>query len=193
LRRILGAAVVSKNIVSKRRKWALGLVAALLLILLGYVVAGPYLAINGIRNVVAAKEYDQLWRFVDFDRLRDSVRPQLQERIARGIVGRIGPSETARTVGDVTALIAQPAIDAMVSPVGIATLLQGSALAHRMAGDVDADGKARSMDPLKDAKTGYVSPSLFTATVQNAEGQPVVFEFRRDGLSWKLAGLRLPE
>ena len=52
---------------------------------------------------------------------------------------------------------------------------------------------AQAVDPLKDAKTGYVSPSLFTATVQNAEGQPVVFEFRRDGLVWKLAGLRLPE
>lgn len=184
---------MSKNVVSKRRKWALAALIALLLAVLAYVVAGPYLAINGIRNLVAAGEYGELWRFVDFDKLRENVRPQIQERIARGIVGRVGPSETARTVGDVTALIAQPAIDAMVSPAGIATLLQGSALAHRVAGKVDADGEARAVDPLKDAKTGYVSPSLFTATVRNAEGRPVVFEFRRDGLSWKLAGLRLPE
>ena len=184
---------MSKNIVSKRRKWALAALIALLLAVLAYVVAGPYLAINGIRNLVAAGAYGELWRFVDFDRLRDSVRPQLQERIARGIVGRVGPSETARTVGDVTALIAQPAIDAMVSPAGIATLLQGSALAHRVTGGADANGDVHGVDPLKDAKTGFVSPSLFTATVLNAEGQPVVFEFRRDGLSWKLAGLRLPE
>ncbi len=34
---------------------------------------------------------------------------------------------------------------------------------------------------------------MFTATVDNAEGQPVVFEFTRSGLSWKLTGLRLPE
>lgn len=178
---------------SKKLKWALAALVALLLMLLAYVIAGPYLAINGIRNLVAAGEYGELWRFVDYDRLRESVRPQIQERIARGIIGRIGPSETARTVGDVTALIAQPAIDAMVSPTGIATLLQGSALAHRIAGKADANGHAQAVDPLKDAKTGYVSPSLFTATVQNAEGQPVVFEFRRDGLVWKLAGLRLPE
>ena len=62
-----------------------------------------------------------------------------------------------------------------------------------MAGQRDADGKVRASDPLKDARARYESPSLFTATVQNADGKPVVFEFRRDGLTWKLAGLRLPE
>jgi hypothetical protein len=29
--------------------------------------------------------------------------------------------------------------------------------------------------------------------VQNAEGQPVVFEFSRTGLAWKLTGIDLPE
>jgi len=58
---------------------------------------------------------------------------------------------------------------------------------------VEADGKARAADPLEGAKTRFESPSLFTATVPNAEGKPVVFEFHRDGLSWKLAGLRLPD
>lgn len=178
---------------SNKPKWTLAILAALLLALLGYVAAGPYLAINGIRNLVASGRHDELWRFVDFNKLRESVRPQLQERIARGLIGRIGRDETARTLGEVTALIAKPAIDAMASPAGIATLLQGSALRHRASGKPDADGKARAFDPLKDARTGYASPSLFTATVQNADGQPVVFEFRRDGLDWKLSGLRLPE
>ena len=81
----------------------------------------------------------------------------------------------------------------MVSPVGVATLLRGSALVRQVSGQKDADGKVRAVDPLKGAKTGYVSPSLFTATVQNAEGQPVVFEFRRTGLAWKLTGIDLPE
>lgn len=176
---------------SKKLKWALALLIALLLALLAYVAAGPYLAVNGIRHLVASGQYGELWRFVDFDRLRESLRPQLQERIARGLIDRVGPGETAQTVGNVTALIAQPAIDAMVSPTGIATLLQGSALVRQAAGK--ANGEAHAIDPLKDAETGYVSPSLFTATVRNAEGKPVVFEFRRSGLDWKLAGLRLPE
>ncbi len=71
-------------------------------------------------------------------------------------------------------------------PRGLAVLLQGSALARTTPAGIPND-------PLKDARTGYVSPGLFTATVDNAEGRPVVFEFRRDGLGWKLAGLRLPD
>ena len=176
-----------------RTRWIAGTAVGLLVLLVGYVVAGPWLAINGIRNVIAAGEYGELWRFVDFERLRESVAPQIQAKIAGGIVDRVGRGQTAEAIGGVTALIAEPAIDAMVSPTGVATLLHGTALARRVAGKKDADGKVRATDPLKDARTAYESPSLFTATVQNAEGRPVVFEFSRSGLAWKLTGIRLPE
>ena len=178
---------------SKKLKWILVIAIGLLLALFAYAAAGPYLAVNGIRNLVASNRYDELWRFVDFDRLREDLRPQVQERIARGIIGRVSPGQADKAVGELTAMVAKPAVDAMVSPQGISTLLTGSALARQMAGKVEPDGKARAADPLKDAQTRFESPSLFTATVSNAEGKPVVFEFHRDGLSWKLAGLRLPE
>lgn len=177
----------------RKLKWTLAVLAVLLLALLAFVAAGPWLAINGIRNVVASGEYGELWRFVDFERLRASLKPQIQDRIVRGLMDRLGPGGTADTIGGVTSVIAEPAIDAMVSPTGVATLLRGTALARSIGGDTGPDGKARPVDPLKDAKTDYQSLSLFTATVQNAEGKPVVFEFSRDGLSWKLTGIRLPE
>ncbi len=176
-----------------RTRWIAGTAVALLVLLVGYVVAGPWLAINGIRNLVADGEYGQLWRFVDFEQLRQSLKPQIQRRIAGGVAGRMGTGDVSEAVGGVTALIAEPAIDAMVSPVGIATLLHGSALAKRASGQRDADGKVRLQDPLRDAKTRYQSPSLFTATVPSDTGKPVVFEFRRSGLVWKLAGIRLPD
>src|SRR6478672_347904 len=178
---------------TKKTKWLLAIVALILVALLAFVAAGPWLAINGIRNVVASGNYGELWRFVDFDRLRENVRPQIQARIAGGIIERAGAGSTTDAIAGVTDLISKPAIDAMVSPIGVATLLRGTALARQITGDQDADGAPRAVDPLKNAKTGYVSPSLFTATVQNAEGQPVVFEFSRSGLTWKLTGIDLPE
>lgn len=177
----------------KKTKWLLAVAALILLALLAFVAAGPWLAINGIRNVVASGNYGELWRFVEFDRLRENVRPQIQQRIANGIVERAGPGMASDALGAVASKISEPAIDAMVSPLGVATLLRGSALARDLVGNKDADGKTPVIDPLKDAKTGYVSPSLFTATVQNAEGKPVVFEFSRTGLTWKLTGIDLPD
>lgn len=178
---------------SKKLKWILAIVIGLLLALFAYAAAGPYLAMHGIRNLVTTRQYSELWRFVDFERLRADLRPQVQERIARGILGHVGQSQTGTVVSEVTAMVAQPAIDAMVSPQGVATLLSGTALAREMTGKGRTGSAAQPVDPLEDANTRFESVSLFTATVANAEGKPVVFEFHRDGLTWKLAGLRLPE
>ena len=177
----------------RKAKWTLAGATAVLLALLAFIAAGPYLAMNGIRNVVASGEYGELWRFVDFEQLRESVRPQVQDRIVRGLMERLGPGGTAQAVGGVTSVIAEPAIDAIVSPTGIALLMHGTALARKVSGGHGAGVDAPPQDPLRNARTRWVSPSLFTATVLNAEGKPVVFEFRRSGISWKLAGLRLPD
>jgi hypothetical protein len=177
----------------KAIKWLLGVLLLLFVLTLGYGIAGPYLAVNGIRNVVQHEQYDQLWRFVDFGQLRTHLRPQIHERIARGLMGRLPPSDNTSNIADVTALIAEPAIDAMVSPQGIASLLRGGALNKPTQDAPEANQAAVPADALESATLGFVSPSLFTATVENTHGQPVVFEFHRNGLSWKLAGLQLPD
>ena len=176
----------------KAMKWLLGCLLALFVLLLAYGIAGPYLAINGIRNIVQQAQYDQLWRFVDFEKLRTHLRPQIHERIARGLIGRLPATDTTNTIADVTSLIAEPAIDAMVSPQGVATLLQGGAFIKSTPDAPPPSQTPVAASAFDNAKLGFVSPSLFTATVENTHGQPVVFEFHRYGLSWKLAGLRLP-
>ena len=177
---------------TKRTRWLLASTLLLLLLaLLGYVISGPYLAIRGIRHVVANGQTNELWRFVDFDSLRESVRPQLQQKIAQGILARTGNSQSMRNVGEVTAMLAKPTIDAIASPQGFSVLLQGSSLAR--SNPAPATGKPTPNDPLQHADTHFESLRVFTASVNNAEGKPVVFEFHRDGLNWKLDGLRLPD
>ena len=178
---------------TRKTKWLLAGIGLLLVAMLGYTAAGPYLAINGIRNVVANGEYGELYRFVDFEKLRASVTPQIHQRIADGIIGHMGAGTASDVVSGVTSMISEPTINAMASPIGIATLLRGSALAKQLTGKTAPSERAKAIDPLKDARTGFESASMFTATVDNAEGQPVVFEFTRSGLAWKLTGLRLPE
>ena len=180
----------------KKAKWGLALVVVALLAVLGYVVAGPWLAINGIRRITASGNVAELWRFVDFDQLRASVGPQIRERIARQLLERVGSSEQPQTLAQVTELIGKRPIDALSSPEGIQHLLRNNILtpaASPAGGSAAANATRPPSDPLKDAVTHFESASLFTATVPNADGKPLVFEFRRDGLSWKLTGLRLPE
>ncbi|QIL20696.1 DUF2939 domain-containing protein [Thermomonas sp. HDW16] len=178
---------------TQKTKWLLAGIGVLLLAMFAFAAAGPYLAINGIRDVVANGEYGGLPRYVDFDKLRESIRPQIQQRIAGSIVGRMGRSDASSMVSGVTAVISEPAIDAMVSPIGIATLLRSTALVKQVSGKAVPGKRLETYDPLKGARTGFESASVFTATVASAEGKPMVFEFTRNGLSWKLTGIRLPD
>lgn len=175
------------------KKWLIAGLCLLLVIAVAYTAAGPYLAMNGIRNVVASGDYGKLSRFVDFQKLREDVTPQIQARITRDIQQRLGPGSAADIASNVSREISAPAINAIVSPLGVATLLTGSTLANKITGKKDKDGRVHADDPLKDAKTSYASMSRFNATVTTDEGKPLVFVFERSGLVWKLTGLDLPD
>lgn len=175
------------------KKW-IALIVVVLLALGSYVVAGPYLAINGIRTALAEQDTGRLERHVDFPALRVSIKAQMQDKLARrtgemqsNLAGAFALSIANNFVGS--------GVDAMVTPLGIGALLQGRSLWKKTVGEtVDGDsyGQAVPLDPLKQAVRRYESPSRFTATVLDEEGKPMVFVFKRNGLRWKLADIRLP-
>ncbi|MEO8364671.1 MAG: DUF2939 domain-containing protein [Pseudoxanthomonas sp.] len=175
------------------KKW-IALVLTMLVALGGYVAAGPYLAINGIRQALAEQDTGKLERHVDFPALRVSIKAQVQDSLAR----RAGSDVQSNLFGAIAMAVAGNAlgsgVDAMVTPLGIGALLQGRSMWKKSLGEtVDGDtyGKPVPADPLKDAEHHYESLSRFTATVHDEDGKPVVFVFKRKGLSWKLADIRL--
>ena len=175
------------------KKWLLAL-ALVVLALLAWGIAGPWIAIRCIHAAVEARDTAGLERYIVFPALRANMRARVSRRLlaaATSPSGRVVGDDLGRTL---IGKIGDHAVDAMVSPVGIALLLEGNALAHRVAGKRAAGGGDRpAEDPLLDAKTRFESPSRFTATVDSAAGKPVVFVFERHWLRWKLADIRLPE
>ncbi len=176
------------------KKWIIAILA-LLLLLGGYVAAGPYLAINGIRTALAEQDTGKLERYVDFPALRVSLRAQAEDALAR----RAGTGVQSNLFGAIALSVANSmlgtGVDTMVTPLGIGALLQGRSMWKQSIGDTlngDTYGKPVPADPLKTATHHYESPSRFTATIQNEAGQPVVFVFKRKGLTWKLADVKLP-
>lgn len=178
----------------KPLKTFLILVALLTALLLAYIAAGPYLAINGIRRAIETQDVGALERHVDFPALRVNMKAHVEDYIARqggglaetgGLLGAIG-LQLAGGLGGA-------AVDAMVTPLGIGALLQGRSMWMRGTGqtvDGDTYGTPRPADPLKDAKLRYESTSRFTATVADEAGQPVVAVFQRNGLRWRLVDVR---
>lgn len=182
---------------NKTAKRLLVLCVIVLVVLAGWLVAGPYLAIHGIRQAIADRDIQRLERYVDYPTLRANVKAQVEDRMAREIGRRLGDQTVGGIASGLVGALSDSAVDAMVSPAGIAVLLQGRALIQRASGDVDPEGGLAAgpapYDPLKDAKTRFESPSRFLATVLSADGSPVVFVFERQGLRWRLNDIRLPK
>ena len=175
-------------------KRALIVAGVLAVLLFAYVVAGPYLAINGIRTALGERDVGALERHIDFPALRVNMKAHVEDYIVRqggeiaesgGLLGAIG-LQVASGLGGA-------AVDTVVTPLGLGALLQGHATWKRATGqtvDGDAYGDPQPMDPLKDAKLRYESASRFTATAPGADGEPVVAVFQRQGLRWRLVDIR---
>lgn len=174
------------------KKW-LALLFALLVLLSAYVGAGPFLTINAIRDAVENRNTARLSRHVDFPALRSSIRLQVDDFL----VSRAGADVQASLFGAIALRIASgmagSAVDTMVTPAGLAAMMGGQTLWERVTGrEVRVDPDAARSDPLEDAAYRFESPSRFTATIIDDNGEPVSFVLTRSGLSWKLSDVRLP-
>jgi hypothetical protein len=179
----------------RMKKW-IALLVLVVLAFAGWIAAGPFLTVNAIREAVATEDTAALQKHVDFAAVRSSLRGQVEDAIAR----RSGVDADTHPLGVLALGLANSAaggiVDALATPAGIGAVLQGRGLLHRLrGGGIKADDTYAHQpppDPLRDAKYRFESPSRFTATVHTADGDPVVFVLRRQGLRWKLTEIRLP-
>lgn len=176
------------------KKW-IALLVLVLALLLGYVAAGPFLTVHAIRTAVKQGDTAALSRHVDFAAIRISLKAQVDDYIVR----RAGPQVQSSLFGalglSMASGLAGTAVDAIATPMGIGAVLEGRKVFKRLDGSAahrDAYQPVAPAEPLKDLNYRYESASRFTATVNNADGDPVTFVLTRDGLSWKVTDVRLP-
>lgn len=171
------------------------LVALLLIVVLalaGYVAAGPFIAMHGIRDAMRSEDVRALERHVDFELVRSSVQAQIEDYMARAMDDPSTRSSLRALASQVTGRMAGGIANALATPAGIGAILQGRAVLQRLAGFGGEPGMPADFDPLRDAEYRYESPSRFTATVVNADGVPIVIVFTRGGLRWRVTDIRLP-
>jgi hypothetical protein len=174
------------------KKW----LAIPVIALLGWVAAGPFMTIHSIREAIQAEDTSALAEHVDFPILRQNLRAQLEDYLARQAGNGFQDNAFGALALGLANRAAAGAVDAVATPAGIGAVLQGRGLLHRITGggirDDDTFAHAPPPDPLGDARYRFESPSRFTATVRNDDGDPVIFVLHRQGLRWKLDDIRLP-
>ncbi|MBD9537746.1 DUF2939 domain-containing protein [Stenotrophomonas sp. STM01] len=177
------------------KKWILPAVILVALALAGYVIGGPYLAIHGISRAIEERDTGRLQRHVDFPALRVNLKAQLSDYMVR----KAGPDAQSNLFGAVLLGVASnvtgAGVDTMVTPIGVAALLQGDSLWKRAIGNTangDTWGPPAPAKPLANTQGHYESLSRFTATTRLEDGREVVFVLSRQGLRWRLTNIQLP-
>lgn len=175
------------------RKWIALLLAGLLLFG-AWVAAGPYLAVRDIRSAVRAQDAAALSEHVDFPALRASLKAQLADRLAREAGPELQSNPLAAFGLTLATGVVSTAVEAMVTPLGLAAVMEGRKLWRQVGDDfAPPDPATPAPEPLHDARYHYESWSRFTATIRDQEGRPLVFVLTRQGLRWRLSDLRLPQ
>lgn len=176
------------------KKW-LALIVAVLALAAGWIAAGPFLTIHRIRSAVQDQDAAKLSEYVDFPALRANLKLQVDNYVVR----RAGPDMQSSLLGSIALRLASGATDGIVdviaTPAGLAAVMEGRNFWHRLGGQRathDTYATAPPRDPLEGARYRFESPSRFTATVSNADGDPVVFVLTRSGFTWKVSDVRLP-
>ena len=176
----------------RRSIWALPLLA--ILVLVGYVAAGPYLAIRAIGQAIERQDTDALEQHVNFPALRVNLKTQLDDSLIRQAGSALQTHPLEEIALHVASAVAGAGVDAMVTPLGIGALLQGRTLWKRASADTVGDDSyaAPTPDrPFAHYEGRFDSFSCFSATVHTASGTPVIFVLTRNGLRWKLSNIAL--
>ncbi len=165
-------------------KKLLTLILLAALIVGGWYLASPWLAMKGIVDAAEAGDLAELDERIDFARLQDQANSSIAAEIAErtqdgGVLERIGSA--------IAGEIAGAAVDNALTPQGIANIVTVGGIAlpfvpERFRGqDLDWDVEREGLDSFR-----------AVSTFEDGTAGPVM-QFERDGIGWDLVGLELAE
>jgi hypothetical protein len=157
----------------------------------GLFYASPYLTLYQMYQAVEHRDAQAISSSVDFPALRASVKENLQSVVLK---------ETAKQNNPILNLIgaalgsalADPVLDRMVTPEGVMALLEGQRL---QAGANDGEQSLSQKVEKVDVNARYESFNQFVVGVKpkGEDVPPVDVVLSREGLGWKITGVRLPK
>ena len=149
----------------------------------------PFRAVDRLQAAAERGDAQALNEMVDFDALRGSVKGEIQGAVAEGISRDAGNPFSA--IGSaVTGVIVEPVVNAAVTPQGISLMMKG-----RRPGGGDDSGDDRNWRERTKIDRRWEASDRFVVQYRDRESgnQQIALLMRREGLRWRLAGVRFGE
>ena len=176
----------------RRRSPFLPLLALSLCAALVWAYFTPYFTLRKLQAAAEAGDVKTLNALVDFPAVRASVTDEVRTAATRGVAGerqsgaaRVG----ALLAGAVAGAVAQPLVNTVVTPSGVSLLIQG----RRPGEKRPAEGRSWREDVK--IERGYEGMNRFLVRYTDRESGDarVALVLEREGLDWRLTGVRIGE
>lgn len=150
----------------------------------------PYMAYRQITRAAERGDVEALNERVDFPALRLSFKENVRTAVSREISGN-ADNPFAAVGGAIAGMLAAPVVDAAVTPATVAALTRGEDprdRERRRGRDRDREERRSTME----RDRGYEGMNRFAVRYLDKEtgGERYALIMRRDGLQWKLVGVR---
>lgn len=167
-----------------RKVW-IAAIATLILAIVGYTWIGPTLALNGI--IKSANEHDtrRLRELVDFPALRENMKEQINAQVAQHMTEELKDNPFAAMFSGMANMMTDKVVDSFITPDGLLNLSRF---------DTDHERKRTGViDLLGRTECTFQSISRATITKNDPADEDLRLIFARNGISWKLVNIRIPD
>jgi len=172
-------------------KQVLLIFGTILVLLVGYVAAGPYMTVSAIKTGMTDQESEKLSENIEFPVLRQNLKDQLNVAMMKNTASNQEENPFAILMMGLGKTRVEGIVDSFVTPSGLAALMEGKKPSKDKTGERSSSPPKKD-DLFKNARFAYDSTSKFSIWVPNEEGGEVRFVLLRYDLSWKLANIIAP-
>lgn len=174
----------------------IGVVASVLAIG-AYWYWSPYLAINGMKSAAQARDADAFNEYVDYPKLRESLKGQFSAMLAKPLLDKSEPGSGIESAGEsfgraLGLVFVEKIVDAMIRPEMVMQAMQTAKL--RPEGEVHTSEPVGEKSTKWDYERKGMDKVIFRPVIENQpEEARTGFVFQREGFaSWKLTEIRMP-
>lgn len=166
------------------------IVAIVVIGVVGYVAAGPYLTLGAIKTGIIENDAERLADTIEFPTLRQNLKDQLNTVVMKHAAQEADDNPLGVLFAGLASSLVDGLVDTYVTPSALASVMEGRepGSTPTSRAPVTADREAL----FRDASTAYDSVSRFSVWVPNETGGETRFVLKRDGLSWKLVNIVIP-
>lgn len=165
-------------------------IVAVLVLLLGYVVATPYITVSQMQAAAEARDGQALSEYIDFVAVRQSLNTQLTAMLTDQMTQSTDDDAMGLLGAAFGSKIIELLLDAIVTPAGLVAVLNGDS----MTDVLDQESSVSSTPANTSVSMGYQSFDTFGVTITNIDTQSATtLVLRRDGLNWRLSEILLPQ